>query len=69
METQFKATEAQLSLAEGVIADPVLVDLLDGRIYALDAPTHRDGRLIFGPLPLGDSPLAICSRRLVEIAP
>ena len=69
METQFKPAKARLTLAEGEIADPVLVDLLDGRVYALDAPARREGRTVFDNLPLGDSPLVLCSRRLVELTP
>jgi hypothetical protein len=45
----------------------VLVDLLDGGVYALPHEI-QSGRLCFENLPLADSPLVVCSREVVEMA-
>ena len=69
MQTKFEAGKIQISPPKGTtIPDPVLVDLLDGRVYAVDAVQH-EGRTVFEGLPLSDSPVVLCSRRLVELMP
>jgi len=57
-----------MSLPGEAIRQPVLVDLLDGRFYAVEG-VERGGRTVFGSLPVGDSPLVLCSRRLLEVMP
>jgi hypothetical protein len=67
METDFKAGRIQISLSEDTIDQPVLVDLLDGRVY--EATTAHEGRMVFEGLPLADSPIVLCGRGLMEIIP
>jgi hypothetical protein len=43
---------------------PVLVDLLDGKVYALEI---RKGTSDFSALPLGDYPMVICERSEVSL--
>jgi len=57
-----------MSLPGEAIRQPVLVDLLDGRLYAVEG-VEREGRTAFEALPVGDSPLVLCSRRLLEVIP
>jgi len=47
---------------------PVLVDLLDGGVYALPDDGHT-GQCRFENLPLADSPLVVCDRTMVELTP
>jgi len=50
------------------VADPVLVDLLDGRIYKV-AGRRGSGTVILENLPLTDYPLVLCNRSLLEMVP
>jgi len=48
---------------------PVLVDLLDGRVYQIAASQKDGGTKVFENLPLADSPLVLCDRKLAGLAP
>jgi hypothetical protein len=61
MQTKFQPARVTVTLPGAVIKQPVLVDLLDGNVYALP----RGAR--FENLPLADSPLVLCSRAAVEL--
>ncbi len=47
--------------------NPVLVDLLTGKVFSLDDLDTRDSQLIFGNLPLNDYPLAIVEKEEIQI--
>ncbi|NUQ65757.1 MAG: cellulase family glycosylhydrolase [Pirellulales bacterium] len=68
MATKSSSAKARFILPGDCSREPVLVDLLDGGIYAANG-MERDGRTTFEDIPLGDSPLVLCSRRLVEVQP
>jgi len=68
MQTDFTAGKVQITLLGKPIDKPVLVDLLDGRVYAVD-PIKHEGRMVFEGLPVADSPMVLCSRRLLEVIP
>ncbi len=68
METKFQPARVTLTMPGAAIQQPVLVDLLDGCVYALPCETNA-GRLTFRNLPLADSPLVVCSRAAVELKP
>jgi hypothetical protein len=61
MQTKFQPARVTVTLPGAVIKQPVLVDLLDGNVYALSRGTR------FENLPLADSPLVLCSRAAVEL--
>lgn len=63
MQTKFPPARVTVTLAGAVIKQSVLVDLLDGNVYALP-PGAR-----FENLPLADSPLILCDRSAVELKP
>jgi polysaccharide biosynthesis protein PslG len=46
---------------------PVLVDLLDGRVYELPAASVSDDRSTFGNLPLADYPFVIVERAEINL--
>ena len=66
METEFQPVSITLTLPGATIAEPVLVDLLDGRVYALPGQVQT-GEFRFKNLPLADSPIVLCSRTAVEL--
>lgn len=68
MQTDFTAGKVQITLPGKPIDKPVLVDLLDGRVYAVD-PIEHERRIVFEGLPVADSPVVLCSRRLLEVIP
>jgi len=68
MQTDFTAGKIRINLAGKPIDQPVLVDLLDGRVYEV-VPVERAGRAVFAGLPVADSPMVLCSRRLLEVIP
>lgn len=68
MQTESAAGRIRISLPGDAILQPVLVDLLDGRVYAVNA-VEREGQTVFEGLPVADSPVVLCSRRLVEMMP
>jgi len=68
METKFRPARVTVTLPGATIAQPVLVDLLDGNVYALPRET-QPGQNKFENLPLADSPLVLCSRAAVELKP
>jgi hypothetical protein len=65
MQTDTIPGTVRLQVAADVAPkNPVLVDLLDGRIYA--ANSRRGGNAVtFEGLPLADSPLVLCDRAIV----
>ncbi|MCX6910069.1 MAG: hypothetical protein NTY01_18780 [Verrucomicrobia bacterium] len=63
METKFRPARVTVTMPGAAIKQPVLVDLLDGNVYALPRGTR------FENLPLADSPLVLCDRSAVEIKP
>lgn len=67
MATKFQPARVTLTWPGEELAQPVLVDLLDGGIYALPHQV-RSGQLSLESLPLADSPLVVCSRDAVELA-
>jgi len=67
MQTLFQPARATLTWPGAPVALPVLVDLLDGGVYALPSQP-RPGQVKFENLPLADSPLVLCSRDAVELA-
>jgi hypothetical protein len=68
METAFRPARVTVSLPGVAIEQPVLVDLLDGNVYALSCAV-QSGRMKFENLPLADSPLVVCGRAAVELKP
>ena len=69
MQTDATAAKVKLALAAEGIDQPVLVDLLDGRVYQITASGGDNGKLTFENLPLADSPMVLCDRSLVESVP
>jgi hypothetical protein len=67
MATKFQPARVTLTWPRAELTQPVLVDLLDGGVYALPHEI-QSGRLCFENLPLADSPLVVCSREVVEMA-
>ncbi len=67
MATKFQPSRVTLTWPGAELAQPVLVDLLDGNVYALPHEI-RPGQLHIQNLPLADSPLVVCSRDAVELA-
>ena len=61
MATRFQPARVTLTWPGTEIAQPVLVDLLDGGVYAVPHGT-QSGKLRMVNLPLADSPLVLCSR-------
>ena len=65
-QTEVRPATITMRIDSGKLREPVLVDLLDGRVYDLSAKIKTDGKSItLGGLPLGDSPLAVCDRAAV----
>ena len=68
MQTEIKAASIRLTLtADSLPNEPVLVDLLDGRVYRPVCQSSAVGKMTFENLPLADSPLILCSRTTVEL--
>ena len=68
METKFRPARVTVTMPDASIQQPVLVDLLDGNVYALPRDA-QSGQTKFEDLPLADSPLVLCSRAAVELKP
>jgi len=66
MATRFQPARVTLTWPGVQIAQPVLVDLLDGEVYAVPHEI-QSGKLRMVNLPLADSPLVLCSRNAVEM--
>lgn len=66
MATNFQPARVTLTWPRDELAQPVLVDLLDGGVYATPHEV-RAGQLCLENLPLADSPLVLCSRDAVEV--
>jgi hypothetical protein len=67
MQTESPVAKARIALPEAALAQPVLVDLLDGRVYSVKSLDHGDAGTVLEDLPLSDSPLLLCNRRFVEL--
>ena len=67
MQTNFQPARATVTWPGPTVVRPVIVDLMDGGIYAL-AHEIRPGTSNLEDLPLIDSPLVLCSRDVVELA-
>lgn len=65
MAAKFQPARATLTWPGAELAQPVLVDLLDGGVYALPHEI-RSGQFRIENLPLADSPLVVCSRDAVQ---
>ena len=66
IQTAVRPATISMRIDSGKMREPVLVDLLDGRVYDLSAKITTDGKSItLAELPLGDSPLAVCDRAAV----
>lgn len=66
METKFRPARVTVTMATAAPEQPVLVDLLDGHVYALSGEAQA-GQIKFANLPLADAPLVLCSRAVVEM--
>jgi polysaccharide biosynthesis protein PslG len=60
LQSGVSAGKVKVTLAEGVVEDPVLVDLLDGRVYTVPTPGPVPTSATFKGLPLADSPMMLC---------
>jgi hypothetical protein len=69
MQTESAAATIRITLPEAAIPQPVLVDLLDGRVYSVESVAHGDAGTVFQSLPLSDSPLVLCNRPFVQLEP
>jgi len=69
MQTDAKAGKAKLGVAAGAIRQPVLVDLLDGRVYELPPFEKTGDTIAFVGLPVSDSPIVLCGRTGISIEP
>jgi hypothetical protein len=59
--------QAKLTLSNANLTDPVLVDLLDGRVFNVPVTTDATGAMVFANLPLADYAFAIVSRAAVSV--
>jgi hypothetical protein len=66
MATDYNAQSIDISLQAETIDNPILVDLLTGKVS--DISVNNEGLKEFKGLPITDSPLVICSRSLIELA-
>ena len=48
--------------------EPVLLDLMNGGVYALNAFEYEGGKTALGGLPMADYPFAIAERSKVGLA-
>ena len=69
MKDTITAAQVRLTLSNANITDPVLVDLLDGRVFNIQVTTDASGTLVFPDLPLADYAFVIVSRAAVTIQP
>jgi hypothetical protein len=65
IQTDFTTLSVNVNLQNETIDNPVIVDLLSGKIY--DISVGKKGQKIFKGLPITDSPLVLCSRNLIDI--
>jgi len=68
MRTETKAGTIRLGRVDQEMRQPVLVDLLDGRVYEAVGRRSTDGSIVFDALPLADSPLVLCSASVVPLS-
>jgi hypothetical protein len=66
MTTRCDPARVTLTWPGAKLTQPVLVDLLDGSVFAVPQET-RPGLLRFERLPLADSPMVVCNRDAVEL--
>ena len=64
MQQYIKPAKVNIRIQDVSIADPVVVDLLTGRIYKAKTST-RGRELIIKGLPLTDYPIAVVSRKSI----
>jgi hypothetical protein len=69
MQDTISLAKVSLKLGSIKIKDPVLVDLLDGSVYDIQATIDANGKLVFTDLPLSDYAFAIVSRKAIKIQP
>jgi len=69
MGDSIRAGRVGLKLSNANIKDPVLVDLLEGRVYQIPVKTETGGGLVFANLPLADYAFALVSRDQVKRQP
>jgi len=69
MKTEVEVARVKVTLPSGAPPDPVLVDLLDGRVYTVSSSSISGGKATFEHLPLTDYPVVLCGRGIVEFAP
>jgi hypothetical protein len=65
IQTDFTTLSVNVNLQNETIDNPVIVDLLSGKIY--DISVGKKGQNEFKGLPITDSPLVLCSRNLIDI--
>jgi hypothetical protein len=65
LESENNVLNANITLPWS-LTEPVLVDLLDGSVYKIDAQV-QSGQFILKNLPIADSPLLICNRNMVQM--
>jgi hypothetical protein len=60
--------EGAITLSAGNVRfkDPVLVDLLTGKVYGIEATIGAEGTTVFGGIPLADYPFVIAEKSQVE---
>ncbi len=69
MQAVCRPGAAELELpADKLPKNPVLVDLLDGRVYRVPPPRSTGDQATFSRLPLTDAPFLFCDRESLPIA-
>lgn len=66
MQTEVVPGKITLSMEDRDLKNPVLVDLLNGRVYRSACAHTADGKVTFKDLPLSDHPLVLCDSTVVE---
>jgi hypothetical protein len=59
--------EIDLSLTGAAFKNPVLVDLLDGKVFSLNNYQKKQDRIIFRNIPMADYPYIIVERDQIEV--
>ena len=67
MQDSVRAARVGLNLSNVGIEDPVLLNLLDGRVYEIPAKADTEGTLVFGNLPVADYAFALAGRSTVKL--
>ena len=69
MRDSIRAARVGLKLSQVNIQNPVLVDLLAGRVYQIPVKTDSAGTLVLANLPLADYAFALVGRNEVKRQP